>query len=57
MPDLLQGYFDNHTVMSVVTVFDAPPNNLHKGMQMLLATTAIIAIPTPAPAFVGEKNK
>jgi hypothetical protein len=44
-----------HTVMSVVTLFDAPPNNLQSGMRMLLATASMTAISTPALAFVGEK--
>jgi hypothetical protein len=44
-----------HTVMSVVTLFDAPPNNLQRGMRMLLATASMTAISTPALAFVGEK--
>jgi hypothetical protein len=43
--------------MSVVTLFDAPPNNLQRGMRMLLATASITAISTPALAFVGEEYR
>ena len=43
-----------YTVMSVVTVSDAPPNNLHRGMRMLLATASISAISTPALALIGK---
>jgi hypothetical protein len=48
--------FGNHTVMSVVTLFDAPPNNLQRGMRMLLATASITAISTPALAFLREEH-
>ena len=44
----------NRTVMSVVTLSDAPPNNLHRGMRMLLATASISAISTPALALNGK---
>ena len=43
-----------YTIMSVVTVSDAPPNNLHRGMRMLLATASISAISTPALALIGK---
>jgi len=44
-----------YTVMSVVTVSDAPPNNLHIGMRMLLGIVSISAISTPALAL-NEKH-
>jgi hypothetical protein len=43
-------------VISVVTLSDAPPNNLHKGMRILLAIASIKAISTPALAFIGEEH-
>lgn len=39
------------TVISVVMESEAPPNNLHKGTCMLLATASISAISTPALTF------
>jgi hypothetical protein len=42
--------------MSVVTESDAPPNNLQRGMRMLLATASINAISTPALVFIGKKH-
>lgn len=46
----------NRTVISVVIVFETPPNILHKGMPMLLATESIKAISTPALAFNCKGN-
>lgn len=39
------------TVISVVIVSETPPNSLHRGMLMLLATASINAISTPALTF------
>jgi hypothetical protein len=41
-------------MMLVVTLSDAPPNNLHRGMRILLATVLIRAISTPTLALNGE---
>lgn len=46
----------NQTVIAVVTVFETPPNNLHKGVPMLFATASITAISTPALAFNCKKE-
>lgn len=44
------------TVISVVIESDTPPNKLHKGMQMLLATASISAISTAALTFSQRYN-
>lgn len=42
--------------MSVVIEFDAPPNNLHRGILILFAAASIRAISTPALTLNPKKE-